>query len=130
MKNTHTEKKPFNITTIKHVTVLRCIIEYNVCCNIFLVYNVNCEADAKGDAKADKKLATRQTGEKSPTHREGFDSGFDPYAYGYGHSGKHSGSGYSAGSGLRSIAQGSADQAHSIVSNQHLAANQAAYVGE
>lgn len=36
--------------------------------------------------------------------------------------------GYSAGSGLRSIAQGSADQASSAVSNQHAAAKQAAYV--
>ena len=39
-------------------------------------------------------------------------------------------SGYSAGSGLRSIAQGSADQAGSAVANQHAAANQAAYVAK
>lgn len=38
--------------------------------------------------------------------------------------------GYSAGSGLRSIAQGSADQASSAVSNQHAAAKQAAYVAQ
>lgn len=38
--------------------------------------------------------------------------------------------GYSAGSGLRSIAQGSADQASSAVSSQHAAAKQAAYVAQ
>lgn len=38
--------------------------------------------------------------------------------------------GYSSGSGLRSIAQGSANQAQSIVTNQHIAANQAAYVAK
>lgn len=38
--------------------------------------------------------------------------------------------GYSAGSGLRSIAQGSADQANSAVANQHAAAKQAAYVAQ
>lgn len=38
--------------------------------------------------------------------------------------------GYSAGSGLRSIAQGSADQASSAVVNQHAAAKQAAYVAQ
>lgn len=50
--------------------------------------------------------------------------------YGYDFGGSSLKSGYSSGSGLRSIAQGSADHAHSIVSTQHLAANQAAYVGE
>uniref|UniRef100_A0A1B0CJ04 Putative prespore vesicle protein n=1 Tax=Lutzomyia longipalpis TaxID=7200 RepID=A0A1B0CJ04_LUTLO len=39
-------------------------------------------------------------------------------------------SGYSAGSGLRSIAQGSADQANSAVANQHAAAKQAAFVAK
>ncbi|GAB0088898.1 hypothetical protein DMENIID0001_033620 [Sergentomyia squamirostris] len=39
-------------------------------------------------------------------------------------------SGYSAGSGLRSIAQGSADQANSAVANQHSAGKQAAYVAK
>lgn len=43
------------------------------------------------------------------------------------HSGK---SGYSEGSGLRSIAQGSADQASSAVANQHLAAKQASYIAQ
>ncbi|XP_062534474.1 uncharacterized protein LOC134203608, partial [Armigeres subalbatus] len=38
--------------------------------------------------------------------------------------------GYSAGSGLRSIAQGSADQANSAVANQVSAAKQAAYVAQ
>lgn len=38
--------------------------------------------------------------------------------------------GFSAGSGLRSIAQGSADQASSAVSNQQAAAKQAAYVAQ
>lgn len=38
--------------------------------------------------------------------------------------------GYSQGSGLRSIAQGSADQANNAVLNQHAAANQAAYVAK
>ena len=38
--------------------------------------------------------------------------------------------GYSIGSGLRSIAQGSADQANSAVANQHAAATQAAYVAK
>lgn len=38
--------------------------------------------------------------------------------------------GYSTGSGLRSIAQGSADQASSAVSNQHAAAKQASYVAQ
>lgn len=38
--------------------------------------------------------------------------------------------GYSAGSGLRSIAQGSADQANNAVQNQPIAANQAAYVAK
>lgn len=38
--------------------------------------------------------------------------------------------GYSAGSGLRSIAQGSADQANNAVLNQHIAAQQAAYVAK
>lgn len=64
--------------------------------------------------------------------REGFDEGFTSFSH-YGSSGGGASghaSGYSAGSGLRSIAQGSADQAHSIVSSQHLAASQAAYVGK
>jgi hypothetical protein len=39
-------------------------------------------------------------------------------------------SGYSEGSGLRSIAQGSADQASSAVANQHLAAKQASYIAQ
>lgn len=39
-------------------------------------------------------------------------------------------SGYSEGSGLRSIAQGSADQANSAVANQHLAAQQASYIAQ
>ncbi|XP_031632705.1 uncharacterized protein LOC116346669 [Contarinia nasturtii] len=38
--------------------------------------------------------------------------------------------GYSAGSGLRSIAQGSADQASSAVNNQHAAAKQAAFIAQ
>lgn len=38
--------------------------------------------------------------------------------------------GYSDGSGLRSIAQGSADQANSAVANQHLAAKQASYIAQ
>jgi Protein of unknown function (DUF745) len=44
----------------------------------------------------------------------------------------HSGgkSGYSEGSSLRSIAQGSADQANSAVANQHLAAKQASYIAQ
>jgi hypothetical protein len=37
-------------------------------------------------------------------------------------------SGFSEGSGLRSIAQGSADQANNAVANQHAAAKQASYV--
>lgn len=41
----------------------------------------------------------------------------------------HSG-GYSSGSGLRSIAQGSANQAHTAVSNQHAAAKQAAFIAK
>ncbi|XP_059610288.1 uncharacterized protein LOC132257415 [Phlebotomus argentipes] len=44
--------------------------------------------------------------------------------------GASSKSGYSAGSGLRSIAQGSADQANSAVANQHAAAKQAAFVAK
>jgi Protein of unknown function (DUF745) len=43
------------------------------------------------------------------------------------HSGK---SGYSEGSGLRNIAQGSADQANSAVANQELAAKQASYIAQ
>lgn len=43
------------------------------------------------------------------------------------HTGK---TGYSEGSGLRSIAQGSADQANSAVANQHLAAKQASYIAQ
>ncbi|XP_055633854.1 uncharacterized protein LOC129774179 [Toxorhynchites rutilus septentrionalis] len=39
-------------------------------------------------------------------------------------------SGYSVGSGLRSIAQGSADQANSAVANQITAAKQASYVAQ
>lgn len=39
-------------------------------------------------------------------------------------------SGYSQGSGLRSIAQGSADQANNAVANQHLAAKQASYIAQ
>lgn len=46
------------------------------------------------------------------------------------HAGAPKKPGYSAGSGLRSIAQGSADQASSAVSNQHAAAKQAAYVAQ
>ncbi|XP_034481218.1 uncharacterized protein LOC117786909 [Drosophila innubila] len=38
--------------------------------------------------------------------------------------------GYSIGSGLRSIAQGSADQAYSAVANQHAAAKQAAFIAK
>lgn len=48
----------------------------------------------------------------------------------YGHSKPSNKPGFSAGSGLRSIAQGSADQASSAVSNQHAAAKQAAYVAQ
>lgn len=43
---------------------------------------------------------------------------------------QHQKAGYSQGSGLRSIAQGSADQANNAVLNQHAAANQAAYVAK
>lgn len=80
-----------------------------------------------------KKL-TKDASSISPekVKREGFDTGFTSFSH-YGSSGGGAtghASGYSAGSGLRSIAQGSADQAHSIVSSQHLAANQAAYVGK
>lgn len=42
----------------------------------------------------------------------------------------HKKPGYSSGSGLRSIAQGSANQASSAVSNQHAAAKQASYVAQ
>lgn len=38
--------------------------------------------------------------------------------------------GFSSGSGLRSIAQGSANQAHTAVSNQHAAAQQAAFIAK
>lgn len=48
----------------------------------------------------------------------------------YAHSGGGKKTGYSAGSGLRSIAQGSADQANTAVANQHAAAKQAAYVAK
>ncbi|CAG9808716.1 unnamed protein product [Chironomus riparius] len=47
--------------------------------------------------------------------------------YGTEHIGK---SGYSEGSGLRNIAQGSADQASSAVANQELAAKQASYIAQ
>lgn len=52
---------------------------------------------------------------------------YDAYAHGGGGGKK---TGYSAGSGLRSIAQGSADQANTAVANQHAAAKQAAYVAK
>ena len=38
--------------------------------------------------------------------------------------------GFSAGSGLRTIAQGSAEQANNAVANQHAAARQAAFVAK
>lgn len=46
---------------------------------------------------------------------------------GYGGGGK---SGFSAGSGLKAIAQGSAEQANNAVANQHTAARQAAFVAK
>jgi hypothetical protein len=52
----------------------------------------------------------------------------DPYGTEHVH---HVGkSGYSEGSGLRNIAQGSADQANSAVANQELAAKQASYIAQ
>lgn len=80
-------------------------------------------------------MTKKPTKEVSPEKikREGFETGFSSYGHSGGHYDSSDGGGhakgYSAGSGLRSIAQGSADQAHSIVSSQHQAANQAAYVG-
>lgn len=58
---------------------------------------------------------------------DGGDDGDDEYHTENIHTGK---SGYSEGSGLRSIAQGSADQANSAVANQHLAAKQASYIAQ
>ncbi|EDV39980.1 uncharacterized protein Dana_GF24190 [Drosophila ananassae] len=55
--------------------------------------------------------------------------GYYSQSGGGGGSGKGS-AGYSIGSGLRSIAQGSADQAYSAVANQHAAAKQAAYIAQ
>lgn len=40
------------------------------------------------------------------------------------------GKGFSAGSGLKTIAQGSAEQANSAVANQHAAARQAAFAAK
>ncbi|GJQ87870.1 hypothetical protein Trydic_g1141 [Trypoxylus dichotomus] len=48
-------------------------------------------------------------------------SGIGQYGGGYG------GKGFSAGSGLKAIAQGSAEQANNAVTNQHTAARQAAF---
>lgn len=49
---------------------------------------------------------------------------------GGGGGGGHGGQGFSAGSGLRAIAQGSADQANSAVTNQHSAGRQAAFTAK
>lgn len=46
------------------------------------------------------------------------------------HGGYGSKSGYSAGSGLKTIAQGSAHQANNAVASQHAAAKQAAFVAK
>lgn len=81
--------------------------------------------------------------------KESYDQNFDYDTYGQSHGGagqeveaheepeddyqaEHvpAKSGYSEGSGLRSIAQGSADQANSAVANQHLAAKQASYIAQ
>ncbi|XP_058822075.1 tol-Pal system protein TolA-like [Topomyia yanbarensis] len=63
--------------------------------------------------------------------RKDYEFDYDAAATGAQYGGSYSPkSGYSAGSGLRSIAQGSADQAGSAVANQHAAAKQAAYVAQ
>ena len=54
----------------------------------------------------------------------------DHSAYSVHNGGGNGGKVYSAGSGLRTIAQGSADQAHTAVQNQYAAANQAAFVAK
>lgn len=46
---------------------------------------------------------------------------------GGGHGGGYGGKGFSAGSGLKAIAQGSANQANTAVLNQHAAGRQAAF---
>lgn len=55
-------------------------------------------------------------------HFESF-SGYSSHGGGGGH-------GYSVGSGLKNIAQGSAEQANNAVVNQHSAARQAAFVAK
>lgn len=64
----------------------------------------------------------------------GYSSGDDSVSHlgsvGGGGSGGHGGQGFSAGSGLRAIAQGSADQANSAVTSQHSAARQAAFTAK
>lgn len=47
-----------------------------------------------------------------------------------GFGGGGGGKGFSAGSGLKNIAQGSAEQANSAVANQHTAARQAAFAAK
>lgn len=46
------------------------------------------------------------------------------------HGGGGGGSGFSVGSGLKNIAQGSAEQANNAVVNQHTAARQAAFMAK
>lgn len=47
-----------------------------------------------------------------------------------GYGGGGGGKGFSAGSGLKTIAQGSAEQANNAVANQHVAARQAAFAAK
>lgn len=54
----------------------------------------------------------------------------DTEGQGGGHHDNGGKTGYSAGSGLRNIAQGSAEQAHNAVQNQLQAAHQAAFVAK
>lgn len=50
--------------------------------------------------------------------------------HGLGGGGGGGGKGFSAGSGLKTIAQGSAEQANNAVANQHAAARQAAFAAK
>lgn len=55
---------------------------------------------------------------------------YEVVAYGDGGHGGYGKAGFSAGSGLKTIAQGSAHQANNAVANQHAAARQAAFVAK
>ncbi|EDW68571.1 antifreeze protein Maxi [Drosophila virilis] len=70
------------------------------------------------------------TGHEEPEEQQHQQQQHHGSSKGHPSHGEGSKPGYSIGSGLRSIAQGSADQAYTAVANQHAAAKQAAFIAK